>query len=57
LFSKKLCELPDFACTYANTGESQKNFESRISTKLRNPEQLKHWASYLRDVGFVGEIS
>lgn len=55
MFSKKLCALPDFAC-YANTGESQKNFESRIATKLRDPENLKHWASYLRDVGFVGEI-
>jgi len=57
LFSKKLCELPDFACTYANTGESQKNFESRIAAKLRNPESLKNWASYLHEVGFVGEIS
>lgn len=57
MFSKKLCALSDFACTYANTGESQKNFESRIATKLRNPESLKNWASYLRDVGFVGEIS
>jgi len=56
MFSKKLCALPDFAC-YANTGESQKNFESRIATKLRDPENLKNWASYLRDVGFVGEIS
>ncbi|KYQ83544.1 hypothetical protein AWW72_13225 [Acinetobacter sp. NRRL B-65365] len=56
MFSKKLCALSDFACTYANTGESQKTFESRIATKLRDPENLKHWASYLRDVGFVGNL-
>ena len=56
MFSKKLCSLSDFACTYANTGESQKSFESRIATKLRDPESLKHWASYLRDVGFVGNL-
>ncbi|WP_334069840.1 hypothetical protein [Acinetobacter colistiniresistens] len=56
MFSKKLCSLSDFACTYANTGESQKSFESRIATKLRDPENLKHWASYLRDVGFVGNV-
>ncbi|WP_284085123.1 hypothetical protein [Acinetobacter haemolyticus] len=56
MFSKKLCNLPDFACTYANTGESQKSFESRIAVKLREPENLKHWASYLRDVGFIGNL-
>jgi hypothetical protein len=56
MFSKKLCALSDFACTYANTGESQKSFESRIAVKLRDPETLKHWASYLRDVGFVGNV-
>lgn len=56
MFSKKLCALSDFACTYANTGESQKNFESRIARKLREPENLKHWASYLRDVGFIGNV-
>ncbi|NAR60037.1 hypothetical protein [Acinetobacter haemolyticus] len=56
MFSKKLCNLPDFACTYANTGESQRSFESRIAVKLREPENLKHWASYLRDVGFIGNL-
>ena len=56
MFSRKLCALPDFACTYANSGESQKNFESRIAVKLRDPENLKHWASYLRDVGFIGNV-
>lgn len=56
MFSRKLCALPDFACTYANAGESQKNFESRIAVKLRDPENLKHWASYLRDVGFIGNV-
>lgn len=56
MFSRKLCALPDFACTYANAGESQKSFESRIAVKLRDPENLKHWASYLRDVGFIGNV-
>lgn len=56
MFSKKLCNLPDFACTYANTGETQKQFESRIAEKLTDPNNLKHWASYLRDVGFVGNL-
>lgn len=56
MFSKKLCNLPDFACTYANIGETQKQFEYRIAEKLRDPENLKHWASYLRDVGYVGNL-
>ncbi len=56
MFSKKLCAMGDFASTYASTGESQKSFESRIATKLRDPENLKHWSSYLRDVGFVGNV-
>ncbi len=55
-FASKLCNHSDFASMYANIGESQKSFESRIAAKLRNPKHLKEFASYLHDVGFVGNL-
>lgn len=55
-FASKLCNFDEFASMYANVGESQKSFESRIAAKLRNPKHLKEFASYLHDVGFVGNL-
>ena len=56
MFSKKLCNFDDFASMFSNVGETQKQFESRISKKLRDPENIKSWATYLRDVGFAGNL-
>ncbi len=56
LFASKLTDFHEFAAMYANVGETQKSFTARVATKLRDPEQLKHWASYLKDVGFTGNI-
>lgn len=55
-FSSKLCSLQRFASEYSNVGETQKQFESRIAEKLGNPENITAWASYLREVGFVGKL-
>lgn len=55
-FASKLCNHSDFASMYANVGESQKSFETRIASKLRDPKNLQAMASYLRDVGFVGNL-
>ena len=55
-FASKLCNFDQFASMYANVGETQKSFESRIASKLRDPKNLHAMASYLRDVGFVGNL-
>lgn len=56
MFSKKLCNHIDFASMYSNVGETQKQFESRIAEKLREPQKIQDWASYLRDVGFIWKL-
>ena len=53
-FASKLCNHHEFASMYSNIGESQKEFETRVSVNLRNPKNIVEWASYLHDVGFVG---
>jgi len=55
-FAAKLTAFHEFAAMYANVGETQKSFTARVASKLREPEQLKQWASYLKDVGFTGQI-
>ncbi|WP_059265016.1 hypothetical protein ABFK62_15410 [Acinetobacter baumannii] len=55
-FASKLCNFDQFASMYANVGETQKSFESRIAAKLRDPKSLHELSSYLRDVGFVGNL-
>ncbi|GEM_PF-827009 len=55
-FASKLCNFDEFASMYANVGETQKSFESRIAAKLRDPQCLRQFASYLHDVGFVGNL-
>lgn len=55
-FASKLCNFEEFASMYANVGETQKSFESRIASKLRDPQCLRQFASYLHDVGFVGNL-
>ena len=56
LFASKLTDFHDFAGKYSTPGESEKAFKARIASKLREPEYLKKWASYLADVGFVGQL-
>jgi hypothetical protein len=55
-FAAKLTAFHEFAAMYANVGETQKSFTARVASKLRDPEQLKQWGSYLKDVGFTGQI-
>lgn len=56
MFSKKLCNHDDFASTYSNVGETQKQFEGRIALDLRDQNKVKAWSSYLHDVGFAGSL-
>ncbi len=56
MFSKKLCNHDDFASTYSNVGETQKQFEGRIALDLRDQNKVKAWSSYLHDVGFAGDL-
>ena len=55
-FASKLTDFHEFAGMYSNVGETQKAFTARVASKLRDPEHLKQWASYLKDVGFTGQI-
>lgn len=55
-FASKLCNFDQFASMYANVGETHKSFEARIASKLRDPQCLRQFASYLHDVGFVGNL-
>lgn len=55
-FGGKLCNFRQFADEHGERGESQKDFERRITEKLSNPEYQKKWATYLRDVGFAGNL-
>lgn len=55
-FASKLTDFHEFAGMYSNIGETQKAFTARVASKLRDPEHLKQWASYLKDVGFTGQI-
>lgn len=55
-FASKLTNFHEFAGMYSNVGETQKAFTARVASKLRDPEHLKQWASYLKDVGFTGQI-
>lgn len=55
-FASKLCNNSEFASMFSNMGESQKEFEVRISACLRDVNNVKKWASYLHSVGFVGQL-
>lgn len=55
-FASKLCNHSEFASMFSNVGESQKEFEVRISACLRDVNNVKKWASYLHSVGFVGQL-
>jgi len=55
-FASKLCNDTEFGSMYSNVGESQKEFEIRVSKNLREPKYVAAWASYLHDVGFIGQV-
>lgn len=56
MFAPKLCEHPIFKSNFAEQGESQAAFVSRIGLKLRNPEFQRKWMNHLRDCGFAGNL-
>lgn len=56
MFAPMLCEHPIFKSNFAEQGESQAAFVSRIGLKLRNPENQRKWMNHLRDCGFAGNI-
>lgn len=55
-FASKLTDHHEFGSMYSQVGESRKAFVSRVSTKLRDPKNIPEWASYLHDVGFIGQV-
>lgn len=56
VFANKICADDNFASQYAEVGETQKQFVSRITEKLKDPAQVLEWADYLRAVGFEGNL-
>lgn len=56
MFAPMLCEHPIFKSNFAEQGESQAAFVSRIGLKLRNPENQRKWMNHLRDCGFAGNL-
>lgn len=56
MFAPMLCEHPIFKSNFAEQGESQAAFVSRIGLKLRNPEFQRKWMNHLRDCGFAGNL-
>lgn len=56
VFASKICADVNFASQYAEVGETQKEFVSRITDKLKNSAQVTEWADYLRAVGFEGNL-
>lgn len=56
MFAPMLCEHPIFKSNFAEQGESQTAFVSRIGLKLRNPEFQRKWMNHLRDCGFAGNL-
>jgi hypothetical protein len=56
MFAPKLCEHQIFKTNFAEQGESQAAFVSRIGLKLRNPENQRKWMNHLRDCGFTGNL-
>jgi len=55
-FAQKLAHHPEFAGKYSEPGESFEKLAARIAVKLENPTQAKKWESYLKQVGFSGNL-
>lgn len=55
-FAQKLAHHPEFASKYSEPGESFEKLAARIAVKLEDPTQAKKWESYLKQVGFSGNL-
>jgi hypothetical protein len=55
-FAQKLAHHPEFSSKYSEPGESFEKLAARIAVKLQNPTQAKKWESYLKQVGFSGNL-
>lgn len=56
LFASELCNYQDFRSKHSNIGESQKAFETRISSNIRKPEYAEKYGPYLHELGFVVDL-
>lgn len=55
-FAKKLCDVtiyPKFGNEFAYVGETQEDFQERISIELLDAKNVEKYFSYLLDVGYV----
>jgi len=55
-FASELCNHHDFRSKHSNIGESQKAFETRISSNIRKPEYADTYGPYLHELGFVVDL-
>ena len=55
-FAQKLSQHPEFARKFSEPGESYEKLAARIAVKLEDPVQAKKWESYLKQVGFNGDL-
>ena len=55
-FAQKLAHHPEFSSKYSEPGESFEKLAARIAVKLEDPTQAKKWESYLKQVGFSGNL-
>lgn len=55
-FVSELCNYQSFKSKHSNIGESQKAFETRISSNIRKPEYAEKYGPYLHELGFVVDL-
>ena len=55
-FVSELCNYQSFKSKHSNIGESQKAFETRISSNIRKPEYADTYGPYLHELGFVVDL-
>lgn len=55
-FVSELCNYQSFKSKHSNVGESQKAFETRISSNIRKPEYADTYGPYLHELGFVVDL-
>lgn len=55
-FASELCNYQSFKSKHSHIGESQKAFETRISSNIRKPEYAEKYGPYLHELGFVVDL-
>jgi phage replication O-like protein O len=55
-FASELCNYQNFKSKHSNVGESQKAFETRISSNIRKTEYADTYGPYLHELGFVVDL-